>query len=74
MASGCKGDDIRQFELQKNILDHLLEGYEMAIQETKCYINNETNSKVQKSVELKRAARPKPKKRKRLENNVINNE
>lgn len=73
LASGGKGD-IQQFELQQNILDHLLQGYQTAIQETKCYINNEINSKVQKSVELKRAARPKSRKRKRQDNSVTNND
>ncbi|XP_045773964.1 probable ATP-dependent RNA helicase Dbp73D [Maniola jurtina] len=72
MRSSGKGG-IQQMAIQKGILDHLQENYEYAISETKSLINDETHSKVKKSIELKRAAKSKPRKRKHNESKIINN-
>ncbi|XP_034836057.1 probable ATP-dependent RNA helicase Dbp73D [Maniola hyperantus] len=72
MQSSGKGG-IQQMAIQQDILGNLLENYEYAISETKRLINDETHSKVKKSIELKRAAKSKPRKRKLNENKIINN-
>lgn len=74
ILASASQNDIPQLEIQPHVLEHLIDGYETAIHETKNSISNEINSKVKKSIELKRAAKPKSRKRKRQDNNVNSNE
>ncbi|XP_023949642.2 probable ATP-dependent RNA helicase Dbp73D [Bicyclus anynana] len=65
-------NNIQQMEIKQEVLTNLLENYESAIFETKRLINDESKNKVKKSIELKRAAKPKPRKRKHNENRMLN--
>lgn len=58
-------------EIRQDVLSSLAENYESAISETKRLINDETHAKVKKSIELKRAAKSKPRKRKHNENKPL---
>ncbi|XP_050671118.1 probable ATP-dependent RNA helicase Dbp73D [Leptidea sinapis] len=63
IQSGGKSD-ITQIEFQPEKLSNLIEGYQVAIQATKHTINDEINTKVRKSIELKRGPKSKSRKRK----------
>lgn len=55
-------NELPQTEIPDEIFDRFYESYEQAMNETKNLIQNETNSKVQKSIELKRGFRPQKRK------------
>ncbi|KAJ0182616.1 hypothetical protein K1T71_001985 [Dendrolimus kikuchii] len=61
LSSGGKSE-LPKIEIPPNVFEHLSETYQCAIVETKKIIHNEMQTKVQKSIEIKR--RFKPKKRK----------
>nr|XP_026494735.1 probable ATP-dependent RNA helicase Dbp73D [Vanessa tameamea] len=71
LQSGGK-TEIPKLEVNKEILNQLFEGYENAIQDTKNTINNEISTKVKKSIELKRAAKTKSRKRKHNDSKMTN--
>ncbi|XP_032529172.2 probable ATP-dependent RNA helicase Dbp73D [Danaus plexippus] len=71
LQSGGKSD-IPQLEMQNDVLQDLMPGYQNAIRETKQSIDNEIHDKVKKSKELKRMSKTKPRKRKHNENKSLN--
>lgn len=51
--------DIPSLEIEEETFNRLFESYSSAIKETKNVIHSEINTKVKKSIELKRGFKPK---------------
>ncbi|CAH0592344.1 unnamed protein product [Chrysodeixis includens] len=63
IQSGGKAE-IPQYEIEANVLENLTDSYQQAMRETKSQIHAEIDSKVQKSLGIKRRLKSKPQKRK----------
>ncbi|CAH4031024.1 unnamed protein product [Pieris brassicae] len=71
LQSGGK-ENISQIEFTSDMLEPLIDSYQRAIQFTKLSIQSEIENKVKKSIELKRGAKQKARKRKLSENKSNN--
>ncbi|KAJ2947778.1 hypothetical protein O0L34_g9560 [Tuta absoluta] len=72
IRSGGK-NELPQLKIDSSVSERLLNGYQAAMQETKTQIHTEINTKVQKSIDLKRGFRSKPQKRKHNQTSPGNN-